>query len=218
MLVYVWTLYRHVCACSQLHFISHQARSALRRRRVSAPRRSRSFWAAAFLAPVFSTDRPPRRGLPRPNCHSHGFTSYTWLPRWPSAAAESQLPTGKPDLLCRLYWWGIVGVELPARNKGISGTLPIILAAGATYRQGVGKGSYNFNQNMIKDIHNMCMNVQCTYLYVHCTNILQTCTYMLVNVHSVMTHVHTCVKHEYKRYVLWICNVHLPVLHCVPVQ
>ncbi len=38
----------------------------------------------------------------------------------------------------------MVGVELPARNKGISGTLPTILAAGATYRQGVGKGSYNF--------------------------------------------------------------------------
>jgi len=37
----------------------------------------------------------------------------------------------------------MVGVELPARNKGISGTLPTILAAGATYRQGVGKGSYN---------------------------------------------------------------------------
>ena len=37
----------------------------------------------------------------------------------------------------------MVGVELPARNKGISGTLPTMQAAGATYRQGVGKGSYN---------------------------------------------------------------------------
>ena len=37
----------------------------------------------------------------------------------------------------------MVGVELPARNKGINGTLPTILAAGATYRHGVGKGSYN---------------------------------------------------------------------------
>jgi hypothetical protein len=33
-------------------------------------------------------------------------------------------------------------VCVPARNKGISGTLPIILAAGATYRHGVGKSSY----------------------------------------------------------------------------
>jgi hypothetical protein len=38
--------------------------------------------------------------LPRPNCHSHGFTSYTLLPSQPSAAAVSQLPTGKPNLLC----------------------------------------------------------------------------------------------------------------------
>ncbi len=37
----------------------------------------------------------------------------------------------------------MVGVELPARNKGISGTLPTILAAGAIYKHGVGKGSYN---------------------------------------------------------------------------
>jgi hypothetical protein len=37
----------------------------------------------------------------------------------------------------------MVGVEFPARNKGISGTLPTMRAAGATYRQGVGKGSYN---------------------------------------------------------------------------
>ncbi len=37
----------------------------------------------------------------------------------------------------------MVGVELPTWNKGISGTLPTILAAGAKYRQGIGKGSYN---------------------------------------------------------------------------
>jgi hypothetical protein len=37
----------------------------------------------------------------------------------------------------------MVGVELPARNKVISGTLHTILAAGATYKHGVGKGSYN---------------------------------------------------------------------------
>ena len=37
----------------------------------------------------------------------------------------------------------MVGVELPARNNGMRGTLPTILAAGATYRQGVGNGSYN---------------------------------------------------------------------------
>ena len=93
--IYVWTLYRlgPVCAGSQPHFISHQAQSALRRRRVSAPRKSSSFWAAFFLAPVFSIDRPPRRGLPHPNCHSHQFTSYALLPSLPLAAAVSQLST-----------------------------------------------------------------------------------------------------------------------------
>ena len=81
MLIYVRTQYRHICTASQQHFISQHVRSALRRRRVSAPRRSRSYWAASFLSSVFSTNRPPRRGKPRPNCHSHWFTSYTLLPR-----------------------------------------------------------------------------------------------------------------------------------------
>jgi hypothetical protein len=37
----------------------------------------------------------------------------------------------------------MVGVELPARNKGISGILCTMQEAGATYRHGFGKGSYN---------------------------------------------------------------------------
>ncbi len=54
--------------------------------------------------PVFSTYRPPRHCLPRPNCHSHWFTTYALLLHRPSAAAVSQLPIGNPDLLCWLYW------------------------------------------------------------------------------------------------------------------
>ena len=120
MYIFVCTQYRHVCSASQAHFTFHQARSAgaLRRQRVSAPRRLLSCRAASFLSSVSSHDRPPRRGLSRPNCHSHGFTSYTLLPRLPSAAAVSQLPAGKPEPLCWLYLWGMVGVKLPARNKG----------------------------------------------------------------------------------------------------
>jgi hypothetical protein len=38
-----------------------------------------------------------------------------------------QVPTRKPDLLCWLYLWGMVGARLPARNKGISRSLPIML-------------------------------------------------------------------------------------------
>ncbi len=38
----------------------------------------------------------------------------------------------RPDQPCsgyagEVYWWGLVGVELPARIKGISGTLPTML-------------------------------------------------------------------------------------------
>ena len=91
MYIHVYIMYRHskylYVLCSQPHFISNQALSALRRRRVSAPCSTSTFWVASFLSSVSSTDRPPRRGLPHANRHSHWFTSYTLLPRWPSAAA-----------------------------------------------------------------------------------------------------------------------------------
>jgi hypothetical protein len=103
--IFVCTWYRHVYTASQPHFTSHQAQSALQCLLVSAQRRLSSLRAASFLSSVFSTDRPPRRGLPRPNCHSHRFTvnSYTLLPHRPSAASVSQVPAGKTDLLCWLY-------------------------------------------------------------------------------------------------------------------
>ncbi len=40
---------------------------------------------------------------------------------------------------------GIVGVELPARNKGMRGTLPTMWSTGATYRHGIGPGSYSLS-------------------------------------------------------------------------
>ncbi len=115
------------CTDTSVHVHNHtlfpikaeSARSALRhRRRVSAPRRSRSFWAAFFLAPVFSIDRPPRRSLPRPNCHSHCFTSYAITTHCCQACHpllqchSCPKNTGKPDLwplvlaiLVRTYHW-----------------------------------------------------------------------------------------------------------------
>ena len=51
---------------------------------------------------------------------------------------------GRPLVLAELVWdcrTPTIGVELPARNKGIRGTLPSMLATGATYRQGIGEGS-----------------------------------------------------------------------------
>ena len=56
-------------------FTWNQAQAVLRARFVSAARLCRASLATFFLSPVCSTDRPPRRGLPRPNCHSHGLTS-----------------------------------------------------------------------------------------------------------------------------------------------
>ena len=53
------------------------------------------------------------RGLPRPNCHSHGLTSYTLLPLLPSAAAASAVPNWNAlPFRCRNLC-GMVGVELP---------------------------------------------------------------------------------------------------------
>ena len=61
--------------------------------------------------------RPPRQGLPRPNCHSHVLASKTLLQRLPSTAAESAQPIGNPEFLFLLYLWRIVGVAWPARYK-----------------------------------------------------------------------------------------------------
>ena len=82
---------------SQPLFTSSQDLSDLRCQRVSQARLNFSSRAALFLSAVSLTVRPPRRGLPRPNCHSQGLTSYTLLPRLPSAAAESAQPYGKPE-------------------------------------------------------------------------------------------------------------------------
>jgi hypothetical protein len=67
-----------------------------------------------------------------PHTGSQVFTSYTLLPRLPSEAAESAQPMGNPQPLCLLNLRGIVGVELPARNKGMRGALPTMWSTGAT--------------------------------------------------------------------------------------
>ncbi len=106
------------CTASQQHFTSHQARSALHCQRVSAPLKLCSFRAASFLSSVFLTDSTTQEWLARPNCHSHVFTSYILLQCWPSAAAVSQLPRGKPELLC---WLKIISLHL------WTGTAPILI-------------------------------------------------------------------------------------------
>ena len=174
MLIYVGH-----CTDTSVHVHNHtsfpikaeSARSALRRRRrVSAPRRSRSFWAAFFLAPVFSIDRPPRRSLPRPNCHSHSFTSFTLLPSLPSTAAVSQLSKkhweARPLTSCACY----TGEDLPARIKGISGTLP----------------------TMLRQLVKICM-----YLAYTCTYSVYTCTYTVHQYHVLYAYTTTVVATAY---------------------
>ncbi len=107
-------------------FHSNQAAAALRRRFVSAAFLCSSLTKALFLAIVCSIFRPPKRGFPRPNCHSHRFTSYTLLPGPPSTTAESAQPNGKPESLRFLNMWGMIWVEFYARKQWIRGTLPTI--------------------------------------------------------------------------------------------
>ena len=84
------------------------------------------------LPSVSDTDRAPMRGLPLPNCLSHWLTSYTLLPQLPSAAATSAVPYWNLLPLRCLNLCGRVGVALPFRNKGKSGTLPSIRLQGPT--------------------------------------------------------------------------------------
>ena len=56
------------------------------------------------LAAVCSTVRPPRRGLPRPNCHSQGFTSWTLL--FGLALIYTVVASAQPNW--KLIWAGIV--------------------------------------------------------------------------------------------------------------
>ncbi len=49
--------------------------------------------------------------------HPGVASSYTLLPRLPSEVVESAQPKGKTEPLCLLNLCGIVGVELPARNR-----------------------------------------------------------------------------------------------------
>ena len=98
------------------------APSSLRRLRVSAERLAWPFLTVFLRMEVSSTVRPPRRGFPLPKFHSQVLTSDTLQPLLPSEAAGSAQPKGNPEPLLLLNLCGIVGVELPARNKGMRGS------------------------------------------------------------------------------------------------
>ena len=58
------------------------------------------------------------RGLPRPNCHSHGLTLCTLLPLWPSAAAASAVPNWNALLLRCSNLCGMEGACVPCVLDG----------------------------------------------------------------------------------------------------
>ena len=94
---------------------------------------------------------PPMRGLPRPNCHSHGLNSYTLLPLLPSAAAASAVPNWNTlPLRCRNLC-GFVGKALPLfRNNRNSGALPSIKSQGPTYRSDCKEGQRQGPQRKVR--------------------------------------------------------------------
>jgi hypothetical protein len=93
------------------------------------------------------------------------------------AAAVSALPTGKPDPLCLLNRCGIVAVGLPARKKGMRGTLPTILATGATTSsiyQYIAVCMYQYILVYTVDMP-LCMVDTSTYWYIP----VHTCSYFI---------------------------------------
>ena len=92
---------------------------SLLRLQVTAERLAWSFLTVFFGMAVSSavTVRPPRRGFPLQKFHSQVLTACTLQPRLPSEAAESAQPMENLEPLCLLNLCGIVGVELPARNR-----------------------------------------------------------------------------------------------------
>ena len=57
-----------------------------------------SFATAMRRSSVSATDRPPRRCLPRLNCHSHWLISYTL------ARDVASLPAGLAGCICQPMW------------------------------------------------------------------------------------------------------------------
>ena len=79
------------------------------RARVATALFTPSFATAMCRSSVSATERPPRRGLPRPNCHSH------WLISWPGAKEESAGARVANKSCCA--WWTLCsGMQNSNRN------------------------------------------------------------------------------------------------------
>ncbi len=162
------------CTASQKHFTSHQARSGLHCQRVSAPLRLCSFRAASFLSSVFLTDSTTQEWLAHPNCHSHVFTSYILLQCWPSAAAVSQLPRGKPELLC---WLKIISLHLWTETAPIP-----ILNCKKEYPSVLLLHLCVGHENLLEQEVKTCM-LHCIYMYIQCIYMYIRSTYVVHGYH-----------------------------------
>ncbi len=102
---------------------SFQAPSSLRPSRVSFRRLSdaQALRSESCLSEVSSIVRPPKRGLPRPNIHSHVLTSLTLLPRLPSSAAASAHPAGKHELLFCCTCEGLLESRYHPESRALEG-------------------------------------------------------------------------------------------------
>ncbi len=112
-------MYAHKKVTTTFHF-----ESGLRLIRLAMPASLPStlepFIACSFLpfSSLFDC-QTTQAGLAAPKLPQPGVNLVDIVPRLPSAAAESAQPYGKRKSLRLINMRGIVGVELPARNRGI---------------------------------------------------------------------------------------------------
>ncbi len=162
------------------------ALAAFRRLRVSTARLTYSTRAASFFRAVSSTDRLPRRGLSRTNIQSQVLTSYTLLPRLPSASAVSALPMGKPDPLCLLNLCGVV-VERPpwgslARSHARTHASETYMRARAQHAHTHTRTQTHPEAHKQTHVHALCVHAGCARQLTHA---------------RVNTHKHTISKSDY---------------------
>ncbi len=125
-------MYKYILIKKQFTLHSNQAQPPLLPSWVSFLRLSDDLLAASFFSAVSSIVSPPMRGLPSPNCHNHGLTLQTLLPRLPPSAAASAQSNSLPrQHHGNLPWCSKDMVEQPVLRK--SSTTVSFLVCPCTY-------------------------------------------------------------------------------------
>ena len=113
MLIYVWTLYRHVCACSQPHFISHQGRIcpiSLATQAASLSSAQEPLLLSCLLPGTSLFNRQTTQAqlatpkLPQPMFHLVRIAAKPAIHCCSVTAVQKTLGSQTSDLLCLLYW------------------------------------------------------------------------------------------------------------------